>query len=88
MQHVQQIQTLIYEYHVADHVFAAGVVVYKWWQGHRDPHGHLLSGKPNVWARKVVNTTNAEGCTVGVMAQQFVVLVEGVPDPATTQQQG
>ena len=71
-----------------DHVFAAGVVVYKWWQGHRDPHGHLLSGKPNVWARKVVNTTNAEGRTVGVMAQQFVVLVEGVPDPATTQQQG
>ncbi len=67
---------------------AAGVVVYKWWQGHRDPHGHLLSGKPNVWARKVVNTTNAEGRTVGVMAQQFVVLVEGVPDPATTQQQG
>lgn len=39
----------------------AGVVVYKWWQGHRDPHGNLLSGKPNVWARKVVNTTQADG---------------------------
>ena len=31
----------------------AGVVVYKWWKGDRDPHGALLSGKPNVWARKV-----------------------------------
>ncbi len=32
----------------------AGVTVYKWWQGERDPHGGLLSGKPNVWARKVI----------------------------------
>ena len=32
------------------------MVVYKWWQGERDPQGRLLSGKPNVWARKVVNT--------------------------------
>lgn len=60
----------------------AGTVVYKWWQGHRDPHGGLLSGKPNVWARKVVNTTAEDGRVVGVMAQQYVVLVEGVPDPA------
>jgi len=61
-----------------------GVTVYKWWQGERDPHGNLLSGKPNVWARKVVNTKSRTGNKmVGVMAQQYVVLVEGVPPPHT-----
>lgn len=59
----------------------AGQTVYKWWKGERDIRGNVLSGKPNVWARKVVNTVNEDGATVGVMAQQYVVLVEGVPDP-------
>ena len=36
--------------------------------------------------RQVVNTTAPDGRTVGVMAQQYVVLVEGVPDPAAQAQ--
>eukprot|EP00884_Botryococcus_braunii_P001498 jgi/Botrbrau1/11349/Bobra.0038s0106.1 len=37
-------------------------------------------GKPSVRDRKIVNTTDADGNEVGVNAQQYVVLVQDVPD--------
>jgi hypothetical protein len=37
-------------------------------------------GKPSVRDRKIVNTVDADGNVIGVNAQQYVVLVQDVPD--------
>ena len=59
--------------------------IHRWWmpaesieEGSR--MGAILSGKPNVSFRKIVNTQLPEGRTIGVNAQQYAVLVMDVPD--------
>lgn len=59
---------------------AAEGQLYKWWKAESGDEDSLLLGKPPVQFRKMVNTVNSNGYTIGVNAQQYAVLVMDVPD--------
>ena len=61
--------------------------VHRWWRpvGEAEDSvdaqtGTVLTGRPNVAFRKIVNATLPDGRVIGVNAQQYAILVMDVPD--------